>query len=142
MSAARFTLSRHDLPGAPHLDLFLEPGGDAGAILPATDGKLATWRLPSDPWTWPVGEPVPVERLPDHRAAYLDHEGPVSGNRGTVAILARGVWNTGGDSAPAAGEVVVTLRRSGPGDGNVRAGGVGVMLRLPADGAGVATRTA
>ncbi len=31
-----------------------------------------------------------AERLPDHRAAYLDFEGPISGNRGEVRRVCRG----------------------------------------------------
>jgi hypothetical protein len=43
---------------------------------------LLTWRLD----TLPVagGAPVAAERLANHRLAYLDYEGPVSGNRGEV----------------------------------------------------------
>jgi len=31
-----------------------------------------------------------AERLPDHRAAYLDFEGPIAGNRGEVRRICRG----------------------------------------------------
>ncbi|MCP3905757.1 MAG: hypothetical protein GY715_19190 [Planctomycetes bacterium] len=36
------------------------------------------------------GESMAVERTPDHRPAYLTHEGPVSGGRGTVRRLRAG----------------------------------------------------
>lgn len=34
----------------------------------------------------------PVQRLPDHRIAYLDYEGPVSRNRGSVTRLDSGIY--------------------------------------------------
>lgn len=75
----RFALLDHDHP-ARHWDLLLE-----------RDGVLWTWRLAT-----PLrdGEDVPGERIGDHRLAYLDYEGPVSGNRGTVVRVDGGdlVW--------------------------------------------------
>jgi hypothetical protein len=82
----RFVLLRHDCPpafGKPsHWDLMLE-----------RDGALMTWNLPTLPEAWQAAagnrSDVPIEltaeRLADHRIAYLDYEGPVSGNRGRVA---------------------------------------------------------
>ena len=46
--------------------------------------------------TWAIDEEIVAGRdlsaraLPDHRAAYLDHEGKVSGGRGTVRRFDRG----------------------------------------------------
>ena len=71
----RFVLLEHDHPYL-HWDLMLECG-DA----------LRTWRLDRIPT---VAATIPVEPLPDHRLAYLDHEGPVSGNRGTVKRIDKG----------------------------------------------------
>ena len=42
---------------------------------------LRTWRLSHPP---DADEDVLAEPLPDHRRAYLDYEGPVSGGRGEV----------------------------------------------------------
>jgi hypothetical protein len=42
---------------------------------------LATWALPLPPALEHV---LPARALPDHRRDYLDYEGPVSGNRGSV----------------------------------------------------------
>jgi hypothetical protein len=64
----RFVILTHDHPSL-HWDLMLE---DAGT--------LRTWRLPSPLATCAID----AKELPDHRLAYLDYEGPVSGNRGTV----------------------------------------------------------
>lgn len=64
----RFVVLEHDWP-ARHWDLLLE----AGPVLRA-------WRLLADP----AGEPVPAEPNFDHRLLYLDYEGPVAGDRGTV----------------------------------------------------------
>jgi hypothetical protein len=71
----RFVLLRHECPpdfGPPsHWDLMLEDGA-----------ALATWRLAELPA--PGGPAVAAERLADHRLAYLDYEGPLAGNRGSV----------------------------------------------------------
>lgn len=71
----RFAVLQHDHP-FQHWDFLLE----------AKDA-LRAWRLHARP-----DEPGPIaaEALPDHRLAYLDYEGPVSGNRGTVQR-----WDTG-----------------------------------------------
>jgi hypothetical protein len=65
----RYVILEHDHP-VLHWDLMLEAG-------PA----LRTWRLAAPPLP---GAGVAAEALGDHRASYLDHEGPVSGGRGRV----------------------------------------------------------
>src|SRR5712692_5038328 len=65
----RFVILEHDQP-ALHWDLMLE----AGEV-------LVTWRLAAPP---SPAQAVRAQRLADHRKAYLDYEGPVSGGRGTV----------------------------------------------------------
>ena len=70
----RFVILLHETPPdsnrATHWDFMLEAGD-----------VLRTWALSEEPR---VGTPISVEALPDHRLAYLDYEGPVSRNRGTV----------------------------------------------------------
>ena len=44
---------------------------------------LVTWQLLREP-TGPQALPIPARRIGDHRMAYLDYEGPVSGDRGHV----------------------------------------------------------
>lgn len=73
----RFVLLEHDHP-ALHWDFMLE-----------SDNGLLTWRLDQVPSE--VGE-FDALALPDHRKAYLDYEGPVSGNRGTVVRIDRGTF--------------------------------------------------
>jgi hypothetical protein len=65
----RFVVLTHDHPFL-HWDLMLEQGE-----------ILRTWRLAQPP---DAEGPIDAEALPDHRLAYLDYEGPVSGGRGTV----------------------------------------------------------
>jgi hypothetical protein len=65
----RFVVLEHDHPEL-HWDLMLE-AGDA----------LQTWRLANPP---APGCVIEAMALADHRPIYLDYEGPVSGNRGTV----------------------------------------------------------
>jgi hypothetical protein len=71
----RFVILEHDHPFL-HWDLMLEVGG-----------KLRTWRLSAAP---AAGTQVSAEPLGDHRIAYLDYEGPVSGGRGSVVR-----WDSG-----------------------------------------------
>jgi hypothetical protein len=77
----RFVVLHHLTPPAgsrePHWDLMLE-----------RDGALETWALPMPPT---LDSTQTGQRLADHRIHYLDYEGPVSGNRGTVK---RWDWGT------------------------------------------------
>src|SRR5262245_57651655 len=77
---AQFVVLLHEMPAhsarATHFDLMFEK-----------DGVLLTWTVADLPV---VGETVAAERLPDHRVAYLDYEGPVSGARGSVRRIERG----------------------------------------------------
>ena len=88
----RFVILTHDHPFL-HWDFMLEK--EAG---------LHTWRLLQAP---DGGGAIEAEPLAVHRLAYLDYEGPVSGNRGTVWAFDRGDYTLveeAGDS------VVVQLR--------------------------------
>jgi hypothetical protein len=95
LSVPRFVVLEHDSPRGLHWDFMLEKGS-----------SLATWALPREP---AAGRPIHAEALPDHRLEYLDYEGPISGNRGTVRRWDAGeyrmqrqseaewvVWLTGG----------------------------------------------
>ncbi len=73
----RFVILTHDHPTL-HWDLMLEHGG-----------VLRTWRLQREPQ---IGVAIAAQPLPDHRLAYLDYEGPVRGNRGTVVRWDRGTY--------------------------------------------------
>jgi hypothetical protein len=72
----RFAILHHDHP-TPHYDLLIQVGAAAW-----------TWRLPSPPGP----EPVPAERIAEHRLYYLDYEGEVSGGRGRVARIDGGEY--------------------------------------------------
>jgi hypothetical protein len=71
----RFVVLEHTWNGV-HWDLMLEVGD-----------RLRTWAIdaPIEP-----GVDLPARDLADHRRAYLDYEGPVSGNRGSVRRVDRG----------------------------------------------------
>ena len=73
----RYTILTHDHPFW-HWDFLLDPGQEE---------PLWTWRIHSAPDQ--PGQLV-AERLPDHRRAYLDYEGPVSQGRGKVSR-----WDSG-----------------------------------------------
>ena len=76
----RFVILLHETPPdsdrVTHWDLMLRAGD-----------VLRTWALSEEPG---IGRLIDAEALPDHRLAYLDYEGPVSRNRGTVTR-----WDTG-----------------------------------------------
>lgn len=82
----RFVLLHHQLPPdsdrVSHWDLMLERDDT---------GQLTTWALDELPQP---GLTIAAMRLGDHRADYLDYEGPVSGNRGTVARVDAGTYQT------------------------------------------------
>jgi hypothetical protein len=70
----RFVVLRHDFPPGHarglHWDLLLESAG-----------VLRAWALAAEPLSQPE---IQAEQLADHRAMYLEYEGPVSGDRGSV----------------------------------------------------------
>jgi hypothetical protein len=74
----RFVVLEHDHPHL-HWDFMLEAGG-----------VLRTWRLAEPP---APGHGCAATRLADHRLAYLDYEGQVSGGRGIVRRRERGSFD-------------------------------------------------
>jgi hypothetical protein len=83
----RFVILEHSWNGV-HFDVMLED---------EASGTLRTWAVdrPIEP-----GIERPARALADHRLAYLDYEGPVSRERGTVRRVDRGrftprIWETG-----------------------------------------------
>jgi hypothetical protein len=74
----RYVILKHETAGGEHFDFMLESGG-----------ALKTWSLEEAPVE---GREIQAKALPDHRPAYLDYEGPVSGGRGSVARWDRGTY--------------------------------------------------
>ena len=70
------------------------------------EGKLRTWRLERLP---APGVGIRAEPLGDHRIAYLDYEGPVSGGRGSVTRWDAGEFERGKNEP---GEIFVGLREA------------------------------
>jgi hypothetical protein len=77
MPALRYVVLYHTGFGEDHYDLMLElePGA-----------KLSTWRLPH----WPPQGGDQFTPIAEHRRDYLDYEGPISGDRGSVQRVAAG----------------------------------------------------
>lgn len=75
---ARFVILEHDYPHL-HWDFMLE----AGPV-------LKTWRLDRMPTE--KNEEIRAEVLGDHRLAYLEYEGPLSGDRGQVMRRDQGTY--------------------------------------------------
>lgn len=74
----RFVILEHDHPEL-HWDLMLE----AGAV-------LWTWRLSAPPG---IAQRIHALRTFDHRTLYLDYEGPISGDRGSVVRREKGTFS-------------------------------------------------
>ncbi|HEY2249619.1 MAG TPA: DNA polymerase ligase N-terminal domain-containing protein [Planctomycetaceae bacterium] len=102
----RFVVLIHDHP-ALHWDFMLEK-----------EAALRTWRLDRPPTE---AGPIPAEAIANHRLAYLDYEGPVSGGRGTVTAFDRGEYSLLVDD----GHVVAVELRG------TRLEGFGELKRLP-----------
>jgi hypothetical protein len=75
--APRFVLLEHTWNGI-HWDLMLE----AGPV-------LRNWAI-DEPLV--VGRDLAARALADHRPIYLDYEGPIAGDRGTVRRVDRGTF--------------------------------------------------
>jgi hypothetical protein len=94
---AKFVLLYHECPPdfnrPSHCDLMLEVAG-----------TLRTWAIAALPCAWrataglpsstdaTAADSVAATQLLDHRLAYLDYEGPVSGERGQVRRLDAGTF--------------------------------------------------
>lgn len=100
MNRGRFVILTHDHP-CLHWDLMLE-----------RDGALRTWRLLREPAERGTS---PAERLADHRLAYLDYEGPVSGGRGSVKRWDAGTYEVVAESEDELRIALHGTRLNGPG---------------------------
>jgi hypothetical protein len=90
----RYVILEHDHP-VLHWDLMLEAGD-----------VLRTWRLAAAPQP---GRPVAAEPIGDHRPIYLEYQGQVSGNRGTVRRWDRGEYRPALEEATRADGAVVLI---------------------------------
>lgn len=78
IETTRFVVLRHVTRGDAHYDLMIDLGH-----------ALATWKTAQPPET--AGDHgLACEQIADHRRAYLDYEGPISGDRGSVTQHDRG----------------------------------------------------
>ena len=79
----RFVIQHHIQKHSEHWDLMLHQRHSP---------TLATWQVPIPPDRWGT-EPIVCKKLHDHRLDYLTYQGPVSGDRGTVEIVAAGSYH-------------------------------------------------
>ena len=82
MTGLRYVVLRHEGVEVPHFDLMFETC--------EPPFPLRTFRS----LHWPITSRIEVERLADHRRAYLDYEGPLSGGRGRVTRVEAGVYDS------------------------------------------------
>ncbi len=88
----RTVLLRHVLPdGSEHFDWLTQP---------APDAPLVAFRV-VERIDLPECTAFTAQRIPDHRAVYLEYEGEISGGRGRVTRVAAGTatLDLGGDTA-------------------------------------------
>jgi len=76
----RFVILYHQSQAGDHWDVMLE-----------ADSALTTWSIPA---LCPSGASFvcPATALPPHRKHYLDYEGDIAGNRGTVTRVDTGTY--------------------------------------------------
>lgn len=72
-----FVVLRHSDQGGDHFDLMIDQGS-----------HLATWKFQQAPET--VDTVLVCRRIFDHRRFFLDYEGPLSGDKGSVSQHDRG----------------------------------------------------
>ncbi len=77
----QYVLLHHTGVVPEHFDLMVHLPGEE---------KLVTWRILTPPETWRSSSPE-AERIGDHRLAYLEFEGNLSGNRGQVKRVGQGI---------------------------------------------------
>jgi hypothetical protein len=83
---------RHDLPdGSHHFDWLIAQ--DQNGTMPLRSFRIAQALHELRP-----SETLSANNIQDHRPAYLNYEGPVSGERGTVKQVARGTIRVSGKS--------------------------------------------
>lgn len=102
----RFVLLRHEVPKDLTAEGALQSHWD---LMFQQDSSLLTLRLLELPQNSSEQQSFRVQRLPDHRIQYLDYEGPISGNRGHVACIARG-WLSGNPETGTSGRSEWQLR--------------------------------
>jgi hypothetical protein len=111
----RFVVHEHDHPTL-HWDLMLDAGE-----------SLRSWRLDALPQ---AGIETTCVSTPDHRRAYLDYEGPVSRNRGSVKRVLTGEYSIVDETdlrlhlllmLPGQGLEVTLSPTVGPGTATIRA---------------------
>ena len=73
----RYVILRHEGIDDPHFDLMFEPSHDSALV----SARLSEW---------PMTQQTAITRIADHRREYLEFEGAISGNRGSVHRVAAG----------------------------------------------------
>jgi hypothetical protein len=74
----RYVVLRHEGVAEPHFDVLFET--EPGSM-------LQTWRLTQ----WPPGDSAqPAQKIRDHRRAFLDYQGDLTGGRGNVIRVDEG----------------------------------------------------
>lgn len=89
MALMRFVVLHHQVPEEGNVAELVARGSHYDLMLESNQ-ILLTWALAK--WPLAIGESTTARELPPHRLTYLDYEGPISGNRGTVTRVCRGTY--------------------------------------------------
>ena len=89
MALMRFVVLHHQVPEEGDVAELVARGSHYDLMLESNQ-ILQTWALTK--WPLAIGESTAARELPPHRLAYLDYEGPISGNRGTVTRVCCGTY--------------------------------------------------
>jgi len=82
-----FVVHRHHAQGKVHWDLMLERPGQPSEF------QFSTWRLDYPPYLLNVVFHLCLVAIQDHRAAFIEYEGLLSGGRGWCRRVDRGVYH-------------------------------------------------
>ena len=94
----RFALLWHEIPEVQDeiqsANFESSVGSHWDLLLELDNGELLTWQIASLPDLKSLTQSLKItaKRLKNHRSVYLEYEGPISGNRGSVQRLASGVY--------------------------------------------------
>lgn len=94
----RFALLWHEIPEvldeSHSANSETSVGSHWDLLLELDNGELLTWQIASLPDLESLTQSLKftAKRLKNHRSVYLDYEGPISGNRGSVQRLASGIY--------------------------------------------------
>ena len=115
--------------GSSHFDWLSESAGaprpsparDSPDAATADERSLIAFRASQSVAALQPGQSLLVDQLPNHRRLYLDYEGPISGDRGSVTRIGTGVIEHATAAADGRGSrLLIRWHRAEKADGGVQ----------------------